>query len=53
MSKINTNKLPPEQQEELLSTLKVRFEKNMDRHKGIDWSKVQAKLKANPEKLCR
>ena len=51
MSKINTNKLPPEQQEELLSTLKVRFEKNMDRHKGIDWSKVQAKLKANPEKL--
>jgi hypothetical protein len=35
----------------LLSTLKARFEKNMDRHKGIEWAKVQAKLEANPEKL--
>lgn len=43
--------LSPEQQEELLSTLKVRFEKNMNRHKGLDWIKVQTKLEANPEKL--
>lgn len=40
-----------EQREELLNILKVRFEKNMDRHKGIEWAKVQAKLEANPEKL--
>lgn len=37
--------------EELLKILKTRFEKNMGRHKGLDWSKVQAKLEANPEKL--
>jgi hypothetical protein len=36
---------------ELLKALKTRFEKNMNRHKGIDWAKVQAKLKANTEKL--
>lgn len=36
---------------ELLETLKTRFEKNMHRHKGLDWAKVQAKLEANPEKL--
>ena len=39
------------QHEELLSTLKARFEKNMNRHKGLEWAKVQAKLEANPEKL--
>src|SRR5678809_642388 len=39
------------QRQELLSTLKARFEKNMGRHKGLDWSKVQAKLEANTEKL--
>jgi hypothetical protein len=39
------------QREELLSTLKFRFEKNMSRHKGLQWAKVQAKLEANPEKL--
>ncbi len=39
------------QQEELFSILKVRFEKNMNRHKGIEWAKVQAKLEANPGKL--
>ena len=39
------------ERDELLGTLKARFEKNMDRHKGLDWSKVQAKLEANPEKL--
>src|SRR5688572_15652460 len=37
--------------EELLKTLKARFEKNMNRHKGFDWAKVQAKLEANPQKL--
>jgi len=37
--------------EELLRTLKVRFEENLNRHKDIDWAKVQAKLKANAEKL--
>ena len=41
----------PKQREELLSTLKARFEKNMNRHKGVDWAKVQAKLEANTEKL--
>ncbi|HYV90173.1 MAG TPA: DUF4256 domain-containing protein [Chitinophagales bacterium] len=49
--KSNKKKLPPEQVEELLRALKVRFEKNMDRHKGLDWNKVQAKLEANTEKL--
>jgi hypothetical protein len=39
------------QREELLGVLKARFEKNMDRHKGLDWSKVQAKLETNAEKL--
>ena len=39
------------QREELLRTLKARFEKNMNRHKGLEWAKVQAKLEANTEKL--
>ena len=43
--------LSAQQREELLKTLKARFEKNMNRHKGLDWAKVQAKLEANPEKL--
>lgn len=43
--------LSAEQQNELISKLKSRFEKNMKRHEGIDWTKVQAKLDANPEKL--
>src|SRR6266436_8396867 len=43
--------LSPKQREELLTTLKARFEKNMDRHKGLEWAKVQAKLGANAEKL--
>ncbi len=53
MNNINSNKkkLSPEQREELLRALKARFEKNMDRHKGLEWAKVQAKLEANPEKL--
>ncbi|QQR55332.1 DUF4256 domain-containing protein [Candidatus Peregrinibacteria bacterium] len=37
--------------ETLLKTLKARFEKNMHRHKGLDWAKVEAKLKADPKKL--
>ena len=40
-----------EQREELLRTLKARFEKNMNRHKGLAWAEVQAKLEANAEKL--
>jgi len=39
------------QREELLRTLKARFEKNMNRHKGLEWAKVQAKLEASPAKL--
>jgi hypothetical protein len=45
------NKLSPEQQEELLTVLEARFEKNMQRHKGIEWNKVLAKLQANTDKL--
>jgi Protein of unknown function (DUF4256) len=41
----------PEQREELLSALRARFEKNMNRHKGLEWAKVEAKLEANTEKL--
>ncbi|WP_256012373.1 DUF4256 domain-containing protein [Desertivirga xinjiangensis] len=48
---INQKELLPEQREELLNTLKSRFEKNMNRHKGMEWAKVQAKLEASPEKL--
>jgi len=53
MSKIKSTKkkLSSEEREELFLTLRARFEKNMNRHKGIDWAKVQAKLEANPEKL--
>jgi hypothetical protein len=43
--------LSPKQSEELLKTLKARFEKNMNRHKGIEWSKVETKLKKNTDKL--
>src|SRR3954454_19107287 len=43
--------LSPEQREELLRVLKARFEKNMNRHKGLEWAKIQAKLEADPEKL--
>jgi hypothetical protein len=51
--KINSDKkeLSPEQREELLGTLKARFEKNMNRHKNLEWAEVQAKLEANPIKL--
>ena len=43
--------LSARQREELLSTLKVRFAKNMNRHKGLEWTEVQAKLEANTDKL--
>ena len=44
MTKINNNNLSPEQRSELFKVLKTRFEKNMSRHKGIEWANVQAKL---------
>jgi len=47
----NKKELSPKQREELLRALKVRFEKNLSRHKGLDWAKVQARLEAKPEKL--
>ncbi len=47
----NKKKLSTQQREELLEALKARFEKNMARHKGIEWAKVGAKLEASPEKL--
>jgi hypothetical protein len=47
----NKNKLTSEQSTQLLTALKARFEKNMNRHKGLDWAKVQGKLESNPEKL--
>jgi hypothetical protein len=43
--------LSPKHRQGLLKTLEVRFEENMDRHKGLDWAKVQAKLEAHIEKL--
>ncbi|NHA04302.1 DUF4256 domain-containing protein [Mucilaginibacter sp. HC2] len=49
--KNNTKQLSPEQCIELIGTLKMRFEKNMNRHKGIEWARVQEKLEANTEKL--
>jgi len=42
--------LSPKESKELLATLKARFEKNMNRHKGLDWADVEARLKENPEK---
>lgn len=48
---ISKKKLLPQQTQDLLKILKSRFEKNMNRHKGIDWAKVQAKLEASPAKL--
>lgn len=51
MTKSNKKELSPEQREELLTTLKARFEKNMNRHQGLEWTKVRARLEANAEKL--
>jgi len=44
--------LSPKEREKLLGTLKARFEKNMSRHEGLEWAKVQAKLEANPAVLA-
>ena len=43
--------LAPEQRQKLLNGLKVRFERNMNRHKGLNWREIQPKLEAEPEKL--
>jgi hypothetical protein len=52
MSKVEAkNELSSGQREELIGTLKVRFEKNVNRHKGLEWTKVKAKLESNKEKL--
>src|SRR3989338_5106829 len=53
MNNMNSNKkkLSAEQCKELFKVLKARFEKNMNRHKGLEWAKVQAKLETNTEKL--
>ncbi|WNG58019.1 DUF4256 domain-containing protein [Archangium gephyra] len=53
MKKVNSNKreLSLDQREALLKALKVRFEKNTKRHKGLEWAKVQARLDASAEKL--
>jgi hypothetical protein len=50
---MNSNKkaLSKEQREQLLRALKTRFEKNMNRHKSLEWAEVQAKLEASTEKL--
>jgi len=50
-NKISKKKLSPEEGKELLRTLKARFENNMNRHKGLEWTNVQARLEANTEKL--
>ena len=42
----NKKQLSSKQREEFLSALKARFEKNLNRHKGLEWAKVQAKLEA-------
>ncbi|MFN3753930.1 DUF4256 domain-containing protein [Flavobacterium sp.] len=47
----NKNTLSAEKSDELLNILKIRFEKNTNRHPNLDWAKIQAKLEANPEKL--
>lgn len=48
---LDQKELSPEEREGLLSILKARFEKNMNRHEGIEWAKVEAKLEANSGKL--
>jgi hypothetical protein len=45
------NAMKPKQTEELIGALKARFEKNMNRHQGLEWEKVRARLEANPEKV--
>jgi hypothetical protein len=50
-TKSDKKKLSSKQREELFGAWKARFEKNMNRHKGLEWAKIQAKLEANAEKL--
>jgi len=50
-TKSNKKELSPKQHDELLSALEARFEKNLNRHKGLEWAKVQARLEAKAEKL--
>jgi len=47
----NKKELSPKEHDVLLSVLKARFEKNLNRHQGVEWTKVQGKLEASPEKL--
>lgn len=47
----STKELSQQQRDELFKTLKARFEKNVSRHKGLDWTKVQARLEAGADKL--
>ena len=51
LAKSGKKELPAGERKELLGTLQARFEKNMERHKGVEWTKVQARLEANAEKL--
>ncbi len=51
MTKENSKELSPEQRQELVGILRTRFRKNMERHEGLEWDEVQAKLEAHPEKL--
>jgi hypothetical protein len=51
MTMINKKELSSDISEELISVLKDRFEKNMNRHKGLEWTNLQAKLEVNTEKL--
>jgi hypothetical protein len=51
MTKNTKKELSSKQREELLTALKARIEKNMTRHKGLEWARVQARLEANTEKL--
>ena len=49
--RLKSKKLSPGKRGELLGALKARFEKNMNRHKGLDWAKVQTRLEARPDRL--
>jgi Protein of unknown function (DUF4256) len=51
MPRKSTGNLEPSQRDELLDTLKARFEGNMNRHKGIQWEKVRARLEGKPDRL--
>jgi hypothetical protein len=48
---INKRNLSPKQREQLFITLKTRFDKNMNRHKALQWTELQAKMEADPDKL--